>query len=111
MMTVIVIALGGALGAMGRYGVELLLPRRVNFPWALAVVNIAGSALAGVVWVQAESSMRTFILIGVCGAFTTFSGWMADVVHRGFTLRGAGAVAAVGLGSVWAFALAASLAG
>lgn len=111
MSTVLLIALGGALGAVGRYGVERVLPQRTTLPWALIVVNVLGSALAGWVWSMPESTMRTFVLVGVCGAFTTFSGWMADVVFRGFTAKAAASLAVVGLGSVWAFALAAALAG
>lgn len=110
MTWVLAVALGGALGALGRYGVELMLPERRTLPWALIVVNVAGSALAGFVWATPESTTRTFVLVGVCGAFTTFSGWMADVVFRGFTLRAAASLALVGLGSVWAFALVAELA-
>ena len=111
MSTVLFIALGGALGAVGRYGVERILPQRHSLPWALIVVNVCGSALAGWVWASPDSTLRTFVLVGVCGAFTTFSGWMADVVFRGFTAKAAASLAVVGLGSVWAFALAAALAG
>lgn len=85
MSAVIAVVVGGAMGAPLRYLLDLLVTRRVTstvrpgalreFPWGLLVVNTIGSALAGVVLVAATGDMRTFLLVGLCGAFTTFSGF------------------------------------
>lgn len=85
MTAVIAVVVGGALGAPLRYLLDLLVTRRVTstvrpgalreFPWGLLVVNSIGSALAGVVLVVTTGDVRTFLLVGLCGAFTTFSGF------------------------------------
>lgn len=75
------IAAGGALGALGRYGVMHLvglLAGRV-FPWGTLVVNLLGSLLLGVLFVlvvQNEAVRREWesvLTVGFLGAFTTFS--------------------------------------
>lgn len=72
------IALGGALGSVGRYLIGLSIQGR--FPWATLVVNVLGSLLIG--WLMARlgslepaASARTqnFLVVGLCGGFTTFS--------------------------------------
>lgn len=85
MSAVIAVVVGGAVGAPLRYLLDLLVTRRVTsaarpgavreFPWGLLVVNTIGSALAGVVLVSTTGDVRTFLLVGLCGAFTTFSGF------------------------------------
>ena len=76
---VLAAAAGGALGAVLRYGVGLGMAGRSGFPWATLSVNVAGSLLFGllIVWlnerVPAANELRVFLLVGVLGAFTTFS--------------------------------------
>lgn len=73
------VASGGALGAVLRYGVGLGLAGRGGFPWATLSVNVSGSLLFGffAIWLNerlpASGELRVFLLIGVIGAFTTFS--------------------------------------
>ncbi|MQY14613.1 putative fluoride ion transporter CrcB [Streptomyces sp. RB5] len=70
-----VIALGGVLGALGRYGVTLLW----TTPWAVLCVNVVGCGLIGVLMVlvsemgTAHPLVRPFLGTGVLGGFTTFS--------------------------------------
>lgn len=87
------VALGGAVGAMARYAVDLLLGAR----WAarrgrgrrgvaLAVVNVSGSLLIGVVVGLAlrglvSPELRTVLATGVLGGYTTFSAASLDVVE------------------------------
>lgn len=81
MRQVLVIAAGGALGAVLRYwvssGVYLLLGR--GFPFGTLAVNVLGSLLMGLLYVlmlerlAVGSEWRAFLLIGLLGAFTTFS--------------------------------------
>ena len=83
------VALGAAIGAPMRYLVEVAIQVRVlrlgrtaaartGFPWALLIVNAAGSAVAGLV-VGAAPMARTALLVGFCGALTTYSGFAAHL--------------------------------
>ena len=72
------IALGGAAGSVVRAAVALALPSR--FPWAILLVNAAGSLLIG--WLMARLGgvddpsalrLRALLATGFCGGFTTFS--------------------------------------
>lgn len=74
------IALGGALGAVGRYALAGWVHAWLgsSFPWGTLVVNVAGSTLLGLVLgtldqVPVSVAARAFVTIGVLGAFTTFS--------------------------------------
>lgn len=73
------IAGGGAVGALLRYGVALSLAGRSGFPWATLAVNVSGSLLFGflAVWLSERLplavELRAFLLVGMLGAFTTFS--------------------------------------
>lgn len=114
------IASGGALGALARHGVNVLVARGVgaSMPYATAIVNIVGCALIGAIAGWAASGGRlslttqAFLMVGVLGGFTTFSSLGLDtltLVHQG---RGLAAFANVtiqlvlGLGAVFAaFAL------
>ncbi len=72
--------LGGALGAGGRYLLAGLVQRQAFFPIGTFVVNATGclgiGLVAGVMEVRAGGvglGLRLFLIIGVCGGFTTFS--------------------------------------
>ena len=81
MSHLLAVALGGALGALARYGINgLIFPvMQGRFPVATLVVNVAGSMLIGFLyvviiergWLPAE--WRNFLMVGFLGAFTTFS--------------------------------------
>lgn len=79
----------GALGALVRYGVALLLGRRA-VPWAVLAVNIAGSAVAGAVLGVVEraglaadtaTTLSTIVVGGFCGGLTTFSTFGVETVQ------------------------------
>ena len=80
-VTVIGIALAGAVGALARYGLEGVVSRRWPgaFPWGTFVVNISGAFLIGLVFVlltervSVDAWVRSSITIGFLGAYTTFS--------------------------------------
>jgi CrcB protein len=79
---IILVALGGALGAMARYGISLL-PNQSNYPWQTFFINILGSFLIGffLSLFKANSinqSMYLFLAVGLCGGFTTFSAFSAE---------------------------------
>lgn len=82
-MTPFLIALGGALGSVGRWWLSqaFALAFGPEFPWGTLFVNVTGSFVigcaAGGSWHEArliESAfVRNFLMIGVCGGYTTFS--------------------------------------
>ncbi len=83
-------AAGGAIGAGGRYlvnvGVGRIAGVTASFPWATFVANVAGSFLMGVMIgllalkFTGSVELRTFITTGILGGLTTFSAFSADVV-------------------------------
>lgn len=89
MTQVIAIAAGGALGAVLRYGVSngthALLGR--GFPYGTLAVNVIGSLLMGFLYIwlmerlASGPALRAFLLIGVLGAFTTFSTFSVETLN------------------------------
>jgi fluoride exporter len=84
----LLVALGGAVGSVARYGVNLVAVRMLgpSFPWATLTVNVAGSfamgLLAALISARAGGSaeLKALILTGILGGFTTFSAFSLDVV-------------------------------
>lgn len=82
-------ALGGAIGASGRYLVGLLAVRLlgIGFPYGTFIVNIVGALLMGVLIealalrFQGSSELRTLLATGVLGGFTTFSAFSLEVAN------------------------------
>ena len=82
------VALGGACGAVARYGVNLwLAPVSVGrFPFATLAVNVFGCAAIGVLHVLiVERALlpavwRELLMVGMLGAFTTFSAFSIDTL-------------------------------
>ena len=77
------IGVGSALGGMARYGLSGWVAHHFGetFPWGTLIVNVAGSFVIGVFatltgpdgrWL-APSAAREFVMIGICGGYTTFS--------------------------------------
>lgn len=77
-MDFLFVALGGAIGAAGRYAISLI-PIKPGFPLLTLITNIIGAILIGfVVGVVSENDKVSpntvlFWKTGVCGGFTTFS--------------------------------------
>jgi CrcB protein len=99
------IAAGGAVGAVARYAVISVSGHLwgAAFPWGTLTVNVAGSFLLGalvevmaLVWSPGEG-LRAFLVVGLLGAFTTFSTFSLDVVtlyQRGEMAAAAGYILA-----------------
>lgn len=81
MVNYVMLALGGALGALARYGLGGLVQTRMNavFPYGTLVVNLCGCLLMGFVMalitdrVIVAPGFRYLVPVGFIGAFTTFS--------------------------------------
>jgi CrcB protein len=86
-MLIFMIALGGALGAVARYGLGGWVQSFVDttFPMGTLVVNILGSFVLGLFLPLFESlawspEVRTLVTIGFLGAFTTYSTFSYETV-------------------------------
>lgn len=96
-MTVVVVALGGALGAVSRYllGSWIQAMSGGSFPWGTWTVNVLGSLLLGfaMVWLAetlASAEVRLFVAMGFLGSFTTFSTFSfetVELVREGLWMR------------------------
>ena len=81
MSEVFAIAIGGALGTLGRYylGKIATFAFGASFPWGTLAINVIGSFAIGVVFVlmveqgQGNATLRSGLMIGLLGAFTIFS--------------------------------------
>lgn len=77
------IGIGSALGGMARYWCSGVIGEHVGetFPWGTLIVNVLGSFIIGFVAtisgpdgrLMVPSTARQFVMIGLCGGFTTFS--------------------------------------
>jgi fluoride exporter len=83
MQTTILIALAGLIGTLLRYWLAELVARQYGetFPWGTMAVNLIGCLITGVVFFLTEErfvlshTVRTVVLIGLLGGFTTFSSY------------------------------------
>jgi CrcB protein len=110
------VALGGALGSMLRWGLTGAVQRWTAsaFPWGTVAVNAAGSLAIGFIAALAleralvSPAVRLFAIVGVLGGFTTFSAFSYETLAL---LRDAQWLAAAGyaLGSVAAGIAAATV--
>jgi CrcB protein len=117
------VALGGALGSAGRYWLSGIAAQAIGetFPWGTLLVNVTGSFIIGFFAVltgpdgrvYASSAARQFVMVGICGGYTTFSSFSLqtlNLMNDGEWFR---AGANIGLSvvlcliAVWAGALAA----
>jgi fluoride exporter len=84
----LLVMLGGSLGASSRYGISLLAARiwGTGFPWGTLMVNLAGCFLIGWIFALADRvrlltpEMRLFLITGYLGALTTFSSFALETV-------------------------------
>jgi CrcB protein len=110
--TAVCVAIGGALGALARYGLSLLfgVPAAGAFPAATFAANVAGCLLIGLLGGCAAArplpgTLREFLGTGVLGGFTTLSAFGVETVrlvgegHAAMAALYAGASAAAGLGA------------
>ena len=85
------IALGGALGSVARYGCSSLVARWIGetFPWGTIIVNVVGSFVIGLFAtltgpdgrVIASPDARQFVMVGLCGGYTTLSSFSLQTLN------------------------------
>ena len=111
MLSYLWVSLGGAIGSAARFWISGVIADRYGstFPLGTLVVNVTGSFVIGILagmsdpngrWLVSPS-MREFLMIGICGGYTTFSSFSVQTLalaQEGEWLR-------AGLNSVASFAL------
>jgi CrcB protein len=113
-MTAAVVAaalVAGALAALLRYGISVVATRRkASLPWAVLIVNVAGSLVAGVAIALADGlgdpGIRLILLTGFAGGLTTFGTLTVETVQlvvEGRWRVAAGSVAANLVAGIAAF--------
>jgi CrcB protein len=95
MLIYLYVALGGALGTVGRYALGDLVVRfsgipAETFPWGTLLINITGSFIIGFFatltlppdgrWVVGTDG-RQFFMTGICGGYTTFSAFSLQTLN------------------------------
>jgi fluoride exporter len=89
-MKILLVMVGGSLGAFSRYGVSLLAVALFGnrFPWGTLIVNLSGCFLIGLSFTLADRglsimnpSVRLFFMTGYLGALTTFSTYGLETVN------------------------------
>lgn len=109
----LLVALGGALGAAGRFWLGSVLLRQLGhgFPWGTLAVNLVGSFAAGFImlWLEGRGPTamywRAFLIVGLIGGLTTYSALMLDCLLLAKSQRGGAALAYLAVTLIAGFAL------
>jgi CrcB protein len=91
MLTYLWVAIGGAIGSVGRYWLSGFVADRFGpaFPWGTIIVNITGCFVIGFFntftgtegrWLVSPVA-RTFFMVGICGGYTTFSAFSLQTLN------------------------------
>jgi fluoride exporter len=89
--TWLAVAVGGAVGSLARFWLAAAMTMLTGprFPWGTLLINIVGSFVIGVVAavtltparVAMHPDLRIFLMVGVCGGFTTFSAFSLQTLE------------------------------
>jgi CrcB protein len=99
------VAIGGACGALARYGIDRFIEQRSDstFPWSTLAINVSGCFVVGLViaaLVDREAApdwLRAALVVGFCGGYTTFSTFAQetlDLIETNAVVLGAVSVTA-----------------
>ncbi len=85
------VAVGGALGSMARYWLNNVFAMALGlaFPWGTLLINVLGSFVIGFFATltieqprfAVPPEIRVFVMVGICGGFTTFSAFSLQTVE------------------------------
>ncbi len=86
MTQVLLVALGGAIGSVARYGVGVAAARWLGlaFPWGTMIVNVLGGVAIGALAARVgpeQESLRLLLGVGLLGGFTTFSTFSLEALR------------------------------
>jgi len=114
------VAIGGALGSVGRFwlnGIVSATKAGETFPWGTMLVNVSGSFLIGVLAAltipegpmdsKSRAFTMQFLIYGICGGYTTFSSFSVQTLnllqHRQWLHAGGNVLLSIVLclGAVW----------
>jgi len=90
-MVYIAVAAGGALGTLGRYWLSGVIANTFGqtFPWDTLIINVTGSFVIGFFGTLTgpdgrffvSGTTRQFVMIGICGGYTTFSSFSLQTLN------------------------------
>ena len=99
--TWLAVAAGGALGSLARFWLAAAVAALTGprFPWGTLLINILGSfvigGVAGLTMIPARMAIppdvRIFLMVGICGGFTTFSAFslqLLELLQTGYVAAG-----------------------
>ena len=84
MQSWILVAVGGALGSVARYGLGQAVDARwdADFPVGTLLINLLGSfAIGAVAGFTSDPAVRQLVMVGILGGFTTFSSFSLQTVQ------------------------------
>ena len=93
MITYLWVAIGGAVGSVGRFWLSGFVANRFGetFPWGTLVINVTGSFVIGIIAAlaipegrmdsQSRAFATQFLMIGICGGYTTFSSFSLQTLN------------------------------
>jgi CrcB protein len=91
MQLYLLIALGGALGSVLRFFLSQTVAEHFGtaFPWGTLIINVTGSFVIGFLWSLTEPdgrwlaspALRLFLMVGICGGYTTFSAFSLQTLN------------------------------
>ena len=117
-MSWLLVAMGGALGSVARYGAYRMWPMGASgWPVATVTVNLVGSFAIGLLYMYVAArggsadNARLFWMTGVLGGFTTYSAFAIESVLLGFSMTALAYVAATVLGCLAAAILGVKIGG
>lgn len=111
----LLVGIGGFIGSIARYSIGVFTAKHFseNFPYGTFAVNILGCLLIGIIYGLSEkhdwmtNEWRLFLAAGICGGFTTFSGFSLENLtllennnYSGFFIYAVGSLI-LGLIAVW----------